>query len=89
MVNRILGFVCCLSLCLWPQDPKYHRMKARQSANSLLYSLIKKVKKLILKFILRIGKLLPVYRQSFFCSAVLTQQHYHWYAATRFAFPGG
>jgi len=24
-----------------------------------------------------------------FCSAVLTSQHYHWYAATRFAFPGG
>jgi len=31
---------------------------------------------------------IPVYRRSFFCSAVLTQ-HYHWYAATRFAFPGG
>jgi len=30
-----------------------------------------------------------VYRRSFFCSAVLTPQHYHWYAATRFAFPGG
>ena len=25
---------------------------------------------------------------SFFCSAVLTPQHYHWYAATRFASPG-
>jgi len=24
-----------------------------------------------------------------FCSAVLTPQHYHWYAATRFTFPGG
>jgi len=31
----------------------------------------------------------PVYRQSFFCSAVLTPQHYHWYAASRFALPGG
>jgi len=30
----------------------------------------------------------PVYRQSFFCSAVLTPQHYHWYAVTPFAFPG-
>ena len=48
-----------------------------------------KVRKLILKFIKRIGKLAPVYRQSFFCSAVLTPQHYHWYAATRFAVPGG
>jgi len=28
-------------------------------------------------------------RQSFLCSAVLNAQHYHWYAATRFAFPGG
>jgi len=27
---------------------------------------------------------LPVYRQDFLCSAVLTLQHYHWYAATRF-----
>jgi len=45
--------------------------------------------KLILKFIWWIGKLLPVYSQSFFCSAVLTPQHYHWYAATRFALPGG
>jgi len=26
--------------------------------------------------------------ESFFCSTVLTPQHYHWYAATRFAFPG-
>jgi len=32
----------------------------------------------------QIGKLLPVYRQSFFGS---TPHHYHWYAATRFAFP--
>jgi len=32
---------------------------------------------------------ISVYRQSFFCSAVLTPQHYHWYAATRFALPGG
>jgi len=31
---------------------------------------VKKLK-LILKFIYRIGKQLPVYRQSFFCSAVL------------------
>jgi len=30
-----------------------------------------------------------IYRQSFFCSAVLTPQNYHWYAATRFALPGG
>jgi len=45
--------------------------------------------KLILKFIKRIGKLLPVYRESFFCSAVLTPQHYHWYATTRFALPDG
>jgi len=34
-------------------------------------------------------KATTLYRQSFFCSAVLTPQHYHWYAATRFAFPGG
>jgi len=39
--------------------------------------------------VMRIGKLLRGYRQSFSCSAVLTPQHYHWYAATRFAFPGG
>jgi len=45
--------------------------------------------KLILKFIQRIGKLLPVFRQNLFCSAVLTPQHYHCYAATRFALPGG
>jgi len=46
-------------------------------------------KKLVFTFLKRIGKLLPVYTQSFFCIAVLTPQHYHWYAATRFAFPGG
>jgi len=34
-------------------------------------------------------KAIPVYRQSFFCSAVLTRRHYHWYAATRFALAGG
>jgi len=28
---------------------------------------------------------IPVYRQSLSCSAELTPQHYHWYAATRFA----
>jgi len=38
-------------------------------------------------------KLLPVYLyiygQSFVSSAALTRQHYHWYAASRFAFPEG
>jgi len=58
-----------------------------------------KVKKLILKLRniadrrattgFRPYTLQPVYRQSFFCSAVLTPQHYHWYAATRFTLPGG
>jgi len=33
-----------------------------------------------------IGKLLPLYSQSFFCPAGFTSQHYHWYAATWFAF---
>jgi len=46
--------------------------------------------KLILKFILRIGKQYYLYyRQSIFCFSVLTPQHYNWYAATRFALPGG
>jgi len=39
--------------------------------------------------ILNSRKLLPVYRDSFYCSAMLTTQHYHWYAATWFAFCGG
>jgi len=30
-----------------------------------------------------------LYRQSLFCSTVLIPQHYLWYAAARFAFPGG
>jgi hypothetical protein len=34
-------------------------------------------------------KLVPVQGQRFFCSAVLTPQHCHWYAATQFAFHGG
>jgi len=33
--------------------------------------------------------ILTGYKQSCFYSTVLTPQHYHWYAAIRFAFPGG
>jgi len=48
-----------------------------------------KLKKLKVNFEMLkwIRKLQPQYRLSFFCSAVLTLQLYHWYAATRFAFP--
>jgi len=71
------------------QYGQYEHFQSLRSFLGTIYQSTSKLIKLILKFISRIGKLLPVYRQSFFCSAVLTPQHYHWYAATRFAFPGG
>jgi len=50
----------------------------------LSFGLSLKLKKLIFEIYIADRK---VFRQSFFCSAVLTSQHYHWYAATRFALP--
>jgi len=38
---------------------------------------VKKVKKVNFEIYIADRKLLPLYRQSFFCSAVLTPQHYH------------
>jgi len=99
LLVEIIGFVVVVSVGNWKifllffvslNDDCFHnfRMNNIPVAQLQTASLVEELK-LILKFIKRFGKLLPVYRQSFFFSAVLTPQHYHWYTVTRFAFPGG
>jgi len=57
--------------------------------NVICLHMLKLIKVNFLIYIADRKATIPVYRQSFFCSAVLTPQHYHWYAATRFTFPVG